>query len=71
MPFHSPATTPPGRSTRAISVSAASTSNQWNAWPAGTGTPLIGGCAGAYAEHCPAYLLDALRTGCAAFKLPR
>jgi hypothetical protein len=34
--FHSAPTTPPGRSTRAISANARSTSNQWNAWPAST-----------------------------------
>ncbi len=34
--FHSAPTTPPGRSTRAISTGAVSGSNQWNAWPTST-----------------------------------
>jgi len=34
--FHSAASTPPGRSTRAISSAAGSGLNQWNAWPTST-----------------------------------
>jgi hypothetical protein len=34
--FHNAASTPPGRSTRAISRPARSWSNQWNAWPTST-----------------------------------
>src|SRR5437773_2706431 len=41
--FHSPASTPPGRSTRAISGSARSMSNQCMAWPARTASRLASG----------------------------
>ena len=41
--FHSPASTPPGLSTRAISGSARSMSNQCMAWPASTASRLASG----------------------------
>ena len=41
--FHSPASTPPGRSTRAISGRARSMSNQCMAWPARTASRLASG----------------------------
>ena len=41
--FHSPASTPPGLSTRAISGNARSRSNQCMAWPASTASTLASG----------------------------
>ena len=52
--FQSSASRPPGRSTRAISGSARSRSNQWNAWPTATASTAASGsgsCLGAAGQR--------------------